>query len=369
MLGLLLMGAPQTSSAMGAPSGKLGNKAEFTKVIKKESNIASNGTVEITGKYGNINVVTWERNKVAITVKIVVKAPNKAKADELFDRIKMDFGFSRTYARASYTLDNSGGGNWWNAYKSMSYEIHYDVKLPRGASVKLHNKYGHIFTTDIGGNADLDNKYGNIKTGNIKGPNTNLILGYGSADLGAVNALRSEIKYAKLDLKSAQRIDLESKYSQLYIDAVGEMRTESKYDKYRIGQVKSLYSRGKYDDYELKTVGHLDAASRYSDYTMGTLTSLGAFDMAYGDAIIRQLGSTAQKVVFDGNYANLLIDLQGQGLRYTIDGEYTNIDLPRNAKVQRKRQDGNEISTSGSIGNGRTTLQATSRYGSVRIRD
>lgn len=365
MLGLLLMGMPQAAYPAGIPSSK---KAEFTKVIKKETNITSNGTVEITGKYGNINVATWNKNKAAIEVKIIVKAPNKAKANELFDRIDIDFGFSRTYARATYSVQNSGG-NWWNAYKSMSYEIHYDVKIPKGASVKLENKYGHIFTTDIGGNADLENKYGNIKTGHIKGQNTNLILGYGKADLGSVNNLYTEIKYAKLDLESVQRLDIESKYSQLYINTATDIHAESKYDKYYLGNVGSLHSRGKYDDFEIQSIKRLDAASRYSDYDVRELAETARLDMGYGDAIVRKLGSKAQKIEFEGSYANLVILLQGHGLRYTIDGEYTDIDLPRNAKAQRKRQDGSEISTSGSIGSDRTALQATARYGSIRIRN
>lgn len=366
LLGLLLTAVPQHSHATDILTGR---KAEFTKVIKKETNITQNGTVEITGKYGNINVSTWNRSKAAITVKIVVKAPNKAKADELFDRIDIDFGFSRTYASAAYRIDNNGGGNWWNAYKSMSYEIHYDVKIPQGASVKLNNQYGHIFTTDIGGSAQLDNKYGNIKTGNINGTSTDLLLGYGKADLGKVKTLRAEIKYAKLDLAHAERLDIESKYSQLHIDAADEMRTQSKYDKYNIGKVQTLYSRGKYDDYDIQAINDLDATSRYSDYHLRTLSGMASLDMGYGDATIDKLDAQAQKIDFVGSYANLILNLNGHGLRYTIDGEYTNLNLPRNAKATHKHQDGQKISTRGSIGSSRTTLKARTRYGSVRIRD
>lgn len=48
-------------------------KHEKTKTIKKEYAVIKNATVNIENKYGNIDITTWNENRVEITVKITVK--------------------------------------------------------------------------------------------------------------------------------------------------------------------------------------------------------------------------------------------------------------------------------------------------------
>ena len=64
----------------------IGVAAEFTKTIKKEFDITSDGTTSITNKYGKVEIKTWDRNRVKVDVTIVVKASSESKAQEVFDQ-------------------------------------------------------------------------------------------------------------------------------------------------------------------------------------------------------------------------------------------------------------------------------------------
>lgn len=341
-----------------------GNKPKFEKKIVKEFDINAKGKIAATGKYGNMNISTWNKNKVRFEVKIVVKADNKKKADELFERIFIDFDNNKNYAAADYRVENSNKRNWWGS-SYTSYEVHYDIKIPATASVRLQNKYGAIHMTDIKGTANIENKYGNVRTGDAG--NVELMLGYGKADLGKVGNVNVEIKYSKLDIEAAKNVVIESKYSRMYIDKADEIKSESKYDKYFLGEIASLRTYGKYDDFEIRSIKEIQADGKYSDYDIKVLHGTAAFDMKYGDAEIRKTTSTMRSIKFEGQYADLIVDMKGNGGTFDIQSEYGSIKMPENAVIQDHQKHGTEQHMKGKIGNGNAKIFANVNYGSVQI--
>jgi len=341
---------------------ELWKKSEFKKELSKEFSIAANGKVSVSGKYGHLNVSTWEKNKAKFDVKIIVKANNKEKADKMFERISIDFSNGKDYVKA--LLDIKEGS--WKEYRGVSFQIHYEVKIPSGSSVDLYNKYGNIHLTDIKGSAIIENKYGNIKTGDI-GKDVNLQLGYGSADLGNIGNLNVEIKYSKLDINSTKDIKIESKYSQIYVDKAKNIKSESKYDKFYLGEVYAIRSYGKYDNFKIKSIHNLDATGKYSDYDIKNLHGKVDLDMKYGDAVIHSTHKTYQGINFNGEYADLHVELTGVGTAFAVDGEYTKVKLPAIAKKKHHKEESGKISTAGTIGSNNHTIKANLQYGSVVI--
>ena len=60
---------------------KTPTKQQKSKTIKKEYSVHSNATVDIDNKYGAINIATWNKNRVEITVVITVKGSNEDTVD------------------------------------------------------------------------------------------------------------------------------------------------------------------------------------------------------------------------------------------------------------------------------------------------
>lgn len=357
MLLLTSVAIPQQLNAK-----ELGRKSEFKKELSKEFPISKNGKVTVSGKYGHLNVSTWEKNKAKFEVKIIVKANNKQKADRMFERISIDFDNGGDYAKAALNVKDGS----WKDYKGVSYQIHYEVKIPVGSSVDLYNKYGNIHLTDIKGSAKIENKYGNIKTGDI-GQDVNLQLGYGSADLGSVRNLNVEIKYSKLDVDATQDIKIESKYSQIYVDKARDIKSESKYDKFFLGEVHNIRSYGKYDNFKVKSLHNLDATGKYSDYDVKNLHGKVDLDMKYGDAVFHKVHSTYQGINFKGEYADLHVELSGVGSAFDVQGEHAKVKLPSSAKKEHYTEKSGTISTAGTIGSNKHSIKANLKYGSVVI--
>ncbi len=358
----LILNASLSASLWAAAPTK---KSEFTKSINKEFDISKKGKVAIKGKYGDISITTWNKNKVKFDIRIIVKAPSKEKADELFKRIAIDFRDQGNLVEAVFNMKD-GGRSWgWRSYKSVSYKIHFDVKIPSTNDVNLYNKYGNIHLTDISGNASLENKYGDIKIGDAK--NVDLILGYGKADLGHIKDLDVQIKYSKLDVESAKNAKIASKYSRIYIDKAMDIRSESKYDKYYLGDINDLRNYGKYDDFEIKSLKSIDATAKYTDYDIGDFSGTANFDMQYGDADIKQVKNGFESVSFKGKHADLIFDLKGKGANIEINTKHTKVKLPSDLKTEHYIEERAEINVEGKIRGGGNRIKATAAYGSVII--
>ena len=75
---------------------------DFERKITEEYSISENGSVEMHNRYGNVDVETWSGSEVKIEVIITVDARNQEKADEVFDRI--DINFSNSASEIGYLM-------------------------------------------------------------------------------------------------------------------------------------------------------------------------------------------------------------------------------------------------------------------------
>ena len=103
---------------------------DFEKKIVDQFAIASDGEVEIINRYGKVELETWDENEVKIEVTIIVEAKSQGKADEVFERIKVNFSNTSSLVRAS--TDIASGSKWdkWFGSSSNKFEINYHVWVP-----------------------------------------------------------------------------------------------------------------------------------------------------------------------------------------------------------------------------------------------
>ena len=79
-------------------------KTEFKKNINEEFNISADGDVSLTNKYGKVDLKTWSQNKVKIDVTITVDARNQSDANDIFERIKIQFDNGADFVKAETSI-------------------------------------------------------------------------------------------------------------------------------------------------------------------------------------------------------------------------------------------------------------------------
>ena len=79
-------------------------KREYSKTINKQFPITTDGMVEISNRYGKVEIKTWDNSEVKVEVVISVNATSEDRAEDVFDRITIDFNSGRDFVSATTEL-------------------------------------------------------------------------------------------------------------------------------------------------------------------------------------------------------------------------------------------------------------------------
>lgn len=134
------------------------------KTIHKEFDVNSDAMVKIDNSYGNLDIVTWDENRVVIDITITTNGNNEDKVQDKLDKIDVDFSSSSTLVSAKTRFGKSSKSwfSWGNSNVNM--KINYVVKMPITNSVDLENDYGSINLDKLEGKAIISCDYGKITT-------------------------------------------------------------------------------------------------------------------------------------------------------------------------------------------------------------
>lgn len=343
---------------------------EYTKTIKKEFDIAANGTTYLNNKYGEVVVKTWDRNRVKIGVNIVVDASSEEKANDVFDRISVQFSNAQDYVKAITEIESSQSSWWsWGIVSSKSdYQINYEVYLPASNNLDLELRYGDAYVAKIEGKVKLTLKYANFK---VEGAGDDSIIdfAYGNGAIQHAHDLTTSLSYGKLDIETVRDITLTTKYSKVNIEKADDVRCETKYDTYRLLEVADFKNYGKYDNFSIRRARSLSLEGKYSSLEAEEVSQRVDLDMEYGSASFG-LSRQFEEVSIHGKYTNFKVSVPS-GTAYRMDAmtTYADIHYPSNFEVLRdiSKSSSQEVEGYSQKRDATAMIKARLSYGGLRV--
>lgn len=348
-------------------------KKEFTKTIRKEFRTQSDGLVELTNKHGDIEITTWDENRVSIKVIITVDACNEDDAQQVFDRIEIDFDNQSKYVSAQTSISDKNK-SWWKSLKGCetSYSIDYLVSMPASNNLIVENKYGDLYIDELDREAEVTLGYGNLRMEGV-GDNLQLEFSYGNGFIvEAGKNLQAEIRYGKTKITEVGNARIQSKYSTIEIESCETLESETKYDRYYVGEAKAFINTGKYDNFQLDEVSEIKIETEYSDLKVNELYKAMNATMKYGGAKISSLQPGFSELELEGKYTSYKIYVEsGTDYQLQADGRYAGIDYPRAMQVTFDKSEGTSKRIEGhsSGGKGAGIIRANLNYGGLKIVD
>lgn len=346
-------------------------RKEYTKTIKKEFDIAANGTTYLSNKYGEVAVKTWDRNRVKISVDIVVDAGSEDKANDIFDRISVNFSNARDYVKAMTEIESSRS-SWWSWGSSSSkgdYRINYEVYLPASNNLDLELKYGDAYVANMEGKVKLNLKYANFKVEGV-GDDSTIDFAYGNGAIQNARDLTTSLSYGKLDIEQVNDISLTTKYSKINIEKAGDVRCETKYDTYRLMEIADFKNYGKYDNFAIRSAQNVSLEGKYSSLEAEAVSQRVDLDMEYGSANFG-LGSQFQEASMNGRYTDFKVNV-ASGTAYRLDAiaTYAGINYPADLEVVREisKSSSQEVEGYSRNRDAKAMIKARLNYGGLRVR-
>jgi hypothetical protein len=358
---LLLIGSTSVAFAT--------KKREFSKFINKDFPISSTGSTALYNKYGKIDVKTWSENHVKIDVTIIVRSDNERDAEDMFDRIHIDFATTNDFVKAETLIESAKGWFIWNT-SSTDYTINYEVYMPRTNQLDLRNRYGDSFIGELDNKAGIDVKYGNFRLEEITGE-LGVTIAYGNGTIQRCRNLSADVSYGNLTIEQGADMQLNTKYSNIKIEQGMDIRSTAKYDNFKIGEIRQLDIHTKYSNIIANSITNLIATAAYSDFRVDNIYKIIDIDLNYGGANIGFLTKNFTDVRFIGNYADFKVNVE-EGANYKLDasGNYAGITSPTGLKIQFERDKGTSYAVEGFVGNTSTNnlIKVNLNYGGAKIR-
>jgi len=115
-------------------------REEFTKTIKKEFDITKTGEIGISNQFGKVEINTWNKNRAKFSIVIAVRTSSESKAQEIFDRIDIDFANGSDYVKAVTEIGSQRskwGWGGWSGNNNADFAINYEVFVPKSVALDI----------------------------------------------------------------------------------------------------------------------------------------------------------------------------------------------------------------------------------------
>ena len=88
-------------------------KTSKERIIQKTYNVDNDATLKVNNRFGNIDIITWDKNTIEFDILIRVSGNDDDKVEDRLDRIDVDFSATNTLVSAITKIDKNKS-NWWN---------------------------------------------------------------------------------------------------------------------------------------------------------------------------------------------------------------------------------------------------------------
>ncbi|TYA56353.1 hypothetical protein [Formosa maritima] len=323
------------------------------KIIKKSFNVSSNATLKIDNSYGNLDIVTWNENRIEIVVTITTKGNDEDKVQKKLDDITVDFSATNSLVSAK-TIFNKTKSSWWNwsGSSNINMTINYVVKMPISNSVDLSNDYGNINLDKLEGRATISCDYGKITTKELMADNNRISFDYTSnCYFEYINSAEINADYSGFTIAKAKNINLNADYTSSILETAEDINYVCDYGSVKINRANNITGNG---DYLTVVIGDV-----YKNI---------AIEADYGSIKIDRLTNQAKNVTINSDYTGIKIGHDSNyHFNFDINLEYASLKDSGDFQFNKKREESGGKYYSGYYGasNSGNLIKIESDYGSV----
>lgn len=243
--------------------------------------VKQNTKIKIENKYGNIQVVNWEKDSVKFEIEISVSGNKSAKVLKTFAYIDVDFSGSDSYVSAKTVFKNEKNSFWTDVSDltnsilkgGNNSKINYTVYMPETNPLEIKNKFGNVYLDNRLAESIISMSDGDLKANNFTGY-LDLHFSNGIADIDMINKAYIKSSYAEFSIIEVDELTLDSKSSTIDCGKINKLQLNSKRDKLNLGEL-----------------GIVEGESSFSFINLDLLSKQLRLKTNFGDLIIGQVAS------------------------------------------------------------------------------
>lgn len=332
---------------------------EVTKEFRKEFVAGKSTTLELSNRYGNVVITSWDSDKVDVYVKVTIEMPDRTRAEKLISLIDVEFAESQGRVSARTVIDDKFSFSGWGS-TTRRFSINYTVKMPYYCNLELINRYGNADIDELHGQVNIDVKYGNLTVTKLTRENENPLN-------------RIAISYGKGLISEAGWLDLYLRYTTLAeLPLAKAVLNDSRYSKIRAGQLSSMVGTSRYDNISIDQINNLVIETGYTTLNVDKLIKKFQIEGSYGSVNVSYVPKGFELLDIDTRYTGVRVGID-ESASYKLEGtaSYSSIKVNEDNFTVKKRIIGNTSSEiEGTVGKNESSpskVKVSTSYGSVKL--
>jgi hypothetical protein len=303
--------------------------AQFTETREfvRRFSIKPETRIDITNKYGRIELNTWEKDSVVIKFRMEINEKKPVKLEKTLDNLDFDISNSQYYLVVKTQIDKNRSQIESELQKfketilqtNGSIRIDLTVWLPDNHELRLENKFGDIMMGDYKGETQVILSNGKLKTGDLPKRST-MNLNFADAEINNMPNGRIVSNYSDILVKNSGALRLESKSSTIEIMNSEDLSLDSRRDKFRI-----------------RLADKLDATGNFSQFRITELKDKANLRLTYGSLEMEKIMNTFSNIFIESRSTDVNLYFNPEAkFNFEITETKTDLKLGREMKVEDK---------------------------------
>lgn len=327
-----------------------GSVYEETKEIKRAFDLNSESYIEIENKYGNIEILNWDKDSVLFEISVTVRSQKHHKLDEMLGRIDVDFTSASDFVLAQTLWADDVGfftKGMYDVKKGLGsedkIEVNYKVFMPKWVSLDIKNRFGNIFMGTHEGDLEIQVHYGDFRARKI------------------VNGKKIEVKFGKLKVNDIEYANLKlQSVRSADIDRARDLMIESSSSELEISEAVKLNIDSKHDEVIFEEIEELSGNFSLSYVEIKSLNKSMITKSKLGTIRVKEANTSAENINLEGNKTEIYIGLddffEGK-VELDVNDDPRLLEYPRDMEIVSSGVgDDKRLHISGKFGDGAQTL-------------
>ena len=278
----------------------LKGKYKKTKEISKTFEANDDTILNIKNSFGNIDIVTWDTNRIEIDVTITVSGNDEEAIEKKLEDIRIQFEKSNNQVHATTHSGKSKSKSWfssnwfrWNSSSNINFRIDYKVKMPTENDLNIYNDYGTINLNELNGKANINCDFGKLIIGSLNNTTNEIHCDY--------------TKNSVIDFVESASIYAD--FSNFTIEEANDIKLNGDYTTSEFTNIKNLKYNCDFGKLTIDKVANIHGSSDYLSLHIGELSNSATISTDFGSIKIDLLKKGFKNLNIKSDYTGIKIGI------------------------------------------------------------
>ena len=177
-------------------------KVEKKKTYTKSYPVNSGEKISLYNQFGEMKLITWDKNEVKLDATITGKADDEQRAQQILDKITIEDGkgsdgvyFKTRFGKDQWEKEDKNKDEK-KSHRNEGMEVNYTVYLPAQNPLNAENQFGPMTIPDYRGEATLVSKFGSLTAGRLTNAKA-VTVEFGKGEIAQMNGGKLVIKFSR----------------------------------------------------------------------------------------------------------------------------------------------------------------------------